>query len=358
MSDLPISWSSALAIATRVSGHETFGSSYLRASLDSDFERLTEEAIERVTNTTGLQIAPGNRLKVVDRPQWVAANIASFQRILAPVGESFNLPKQSRVMRAVSREASGAQVGAILGWMSRRVLGQYDMLLDPAAPDDQDFLYYVAPNILSLEKRFGFPPEEFRLWIALHECTHRAQFTGVEWMVPHFRSLVNTLLSDLDNSSERTRNALGQFVADVRAKTSKSAPEQFVAAVATPEQRQAFSQLQGLMALLEGHAEVVMSRAGEGRISDVERFKRVIAARRKQANLVTKFISRVIGIESKLKQYGEGAAFVRAVERAGGRELFDSVWASPENLPNAEEIKDPKAWIRRQKVNSNVEPPA
>ena len=80
----------------------------------------------------------------------------------------------------IARKIAAAELGAALGWMSRRVLGQYDLLLaEDEDRDEQDFVYYVGPNILAIEKKFAFDPKQFRLWLALHELTHRSQFTGV-----------------------------------------------------------------------------------------------------------------------------------------------------------------------------------
>ena len=104
---------------------------------------------------------------------------------------------------------AGAELGALLGWMSTRVLGQYDLLvIEDEHPEEQDLVYYVGPNVLGLEKRFAFPPREFRLWLALHEVTHRAQFTGVPWMREHFLGLVETTLSGLDPDPSRMLSAL------------------------------------------------------------------------------------------------------------------------------------------------------
>ena len=106
--------------------------------------------------------------------------------------------------RPVSRSVAGTQVGLLLGWMSTRVLGQYDQLLiEDEHPEDQDIVYYVGPNVLALEKRFAFPPREFRLWLALHEVTHRVQFTGVPWMRAHFLSLVESTLAGVDPDPKR-----------------------------------------------------------------------------------------------------------------------------------------------------------
>ena len=77
-------------------------------------------------------------------------------------------------------------MGVVLGWLSTRVLGQYDLLLTEEAVEDQDLVYFVGPNIVALEQLHGFEPREFRLWLALHEVTHRCQFTAIPWMRDYF----------------------------------------------------------------------------------------------------------------------------------------------------------------------------
>ncbi|MEA2534059.1 MAG: hypothetical protein QOJ93_1870, partial [Actinomycetota bacterium] len=198
----PISWDLAERVAVRVSGREPFAESYHYQSLQPDFEELTAEAEELVAAETGLRSLAGPaRARVTDRAGWVRANIASFQRLL---GKSAFIDRVGRNMddspiAPVGRALAGAEVGTLLGWMSTRVLGQYDLLVvEDENPDDQDVVYYVGPNILSLEKRFGFPPREFRLWLALHEVTHRVQFTGIPWMRPYFLSLVESSVSSID----------------------------------------------------------------------------------------------------------------------------------------------------------------
>ena len=134
-----------------------------------------------MAEATGLHSLAGPaRARVDDRADWVRANIASFQRLLRPVTNRLEEKMgDGGLIAPVARRVAGAEVGALLGWMSARVLGQYDLLvIEDEDPDDQDLVHYVGPNILALEKRFAFPPREFRLWLALHEVTHRAQFTG------------------------------------------------------------------------------------------------------------------------------------------------------------------------------------
>ena len=126
---------------------------------------------------------------------WVDANVASFRRLLRPLLEKMEPKVSGSRLSPVARRVSGIELGVMLGWMSTRVLGQYDLLVvEEEDPHLQDIVYYVGPNVAAMERRYAFPPREFRLWLALHETTHRAQFTGVPWLRHHFLSLVDQLL--------------------------------------------------------------------------------------------------------------------------------------------------------------------
>jgi putative hydrolase len=117
--------------------------------------------------------------------------------------------------------------------------------------------------------------------------------------------------------------------------------------LATPEQRETLDRIGGLMSLLEGHGDVTMNRAGEGRLPNAWRFERVLKARREQSRGLLKLLQRLVGLEAKLNQYAEGERFIAAVDAAGGRPLFDRVWQGPEWLPSLGEIREPQAWIAR-----------
>ncbi len=155
----------------------------------------------------------------------------------------------------------------ILGWMSSRVLGQYDLLVvEDENPEDQDIVYYVGPNVLGLEKRFAFPPREFRHWLALHEVTHRAQFTGIPWMREHFLGLVQETVGSVDPDPKRFAEALGRLAADLRSGKNPLDDGGVMAVFASPEQRLVLDRVAGLMSLLEGHGDVTMDRAGADQI--------------------------------------------------------------------------------------------
>lgn len=343
-----VDWNLAAKVAVRAAGTDPFADSYHAASLLTDFEELTTTAEHQVAETTGLHSLAGPaRARVVDRPAWVRANIASFQRLLGPLTDQLEA-HLTGPMAPVTRRIAGAELGMVLGWMSKRVLGQYDLLVvEDEKPEDQDLVYYVGPNVLALEKRYGFPPREFRHWLALHEVTHRMQFTGIPWMRGYFLGLVEQTVGSIDLDPKALGDLLGRITKDIRAGKNPLDEGGLAAVFATPEQRAVMDKVAGLMSLLEGHGDVTMDRAGADSIPNAARFGQVLRQRRQQANGAARMLQKLLGLEAKLKQYEQGEKFIEAVEAAGGPELLDRAWEQPENLPTIEEIRAPQGWIDR-----------
>ena len=342
-----VDWGLAEKVAVRAAGSDPFADSYHYASLTTDFEELTAIAEQQVAEATGLRSASGDaRARVTDRAGWVRANVASFQRLLRPITD--RLDQMNSPLSPIASRVAGAEVGMVLGWMSSRVLGQYDLLvIEDENPEDQDIVYYVGPNILALEKRFAFPPREFRHWLALHEVTHRAQFTGIPWMREHFLGLVAETVNTVDPDPKRFAEALARSAKELRGGRNPLDDGGLMAVFASPEQRLVLDQVAGLMSLLEGHGDVTMDRAGADQIPSAVRFGQVLRQRREQGNPAAKMLQKLIGLEAKLKQYQQGEAFIEMVEKEGGTELLDVAWIDPTNLPTIAEIRDPDAWIAR-----------
>lgn len=344
-----VDWALAERVAVRAAGREPFAESYHYASLEPDFIELTAQAEDLVEQATGLRSLSGEaRARVTDRPGWVRANIASFQRLLRPLIDRFGERMAKSPFAPITRTVAGAEVGVMLGWMSNRVLGQYDLLIvEEEAPHDQDIVYYVGPNVLALEKLYAFPPREFRLWIALHEVTHRAQFTGIPWMREHFLGLVEQMLDAVDPDPSRFLEAIDRVAGAIRRGENPLSDGGVMALVASAEQREVLDQLSGLMSLLEGHGDLTMDRAGAGLIPSAGRFSSVLRKRRQSAQGLARLLQQLVGLEAKLAQYEQGERFIEEVERVGGPSLLELAWEQPENLPSIAEIRDPQAWIDR-----------
>jgi coenzyme F420 biosynthesis associated uncharacterized protein len=353
----PVDWRLAERVALRLAGREPLAESYHYGSLAPDFDELTAQAEELVAAATGLRSLAGPaRARVVGRDDWVRANLASFQRLLAPLLQKLDEQLASRRMPSgVTRTLAGAELGALLGWMSSRVLGQYDLLvIDDDTAHQQDLVYYVGPNLLALEKRFGFPPREFRLWLALHEVTHRAQFTGIPWMRQHFLGLVQDALGSVDPDPTRFLEAVKAAMTDGNHRRQAMQDGGLVALLATPEQRIVLNRIGGLMSLLEGHGDVTMDRAGAGHVPSAERFSRVLRDRRSSQGAATRLLQKLTGVEAKLAQYEQGEKFIACIEAVSGPSLIDRCWASADNLPTLDEIRSPDQWLARLGIAAAV----
>jgi coenzyme F420 biosynthesis associated uncharacterized protein len=345
----PVDWATARTVARIVAGRDPLVSSYLGASLDADFGGLTVVAEELVAEHTGLH-APGHvRAVVLDRREWVDSNLASMRNLLDPLMQRFGETMAHNPFAPIGRRIAATELGALLGYVAQRVLGQYDVLV----PDDRgEAVYYVGANVLGLEKRFAFRPRDFRLWIAIHEVTHRAQFVGVPWMREYFMSLVQKVFELVDPDPRTMARALSNAVEAIRRGQNPLDEGGLVSLIATDEQRGVLGQVQALMSLLEGHGNVVMTDLGAKHVAGEERMARVLHQRR-QAGGIAQQVQKLLGLEQKMRQYEVGEKFVRGVLDAGGPRAIDNAWVAPENLPVLAELDDPAAWLARvQKLHT------
>jgi coenzyme F420 biosynthesis associated uncharacterized protein len=325
-----------------------------------DLRVLAVEADRHVRGFTSLDpVGEVAVVTVVDRPGWIRSNVEGFRRLLDPMLASLAAGRKvsslGPVVGAIGPRATGAEVGALLAYLATRVLGQFE-LLGPAPDETGEAgrLTLVAPNIVATEQALGVDPHDFRLWVCLHEVTHRTQFAAAPWLQPHVRELLQSYLSasDLDPSAlvARLRGALGSVGDVVRGRSDLS----LIELVQTPEQRAVLDRVTGLMSLLEGHADVVMDGVGPEVVPSVAAIRERFEGRRRSGNPLERMLRRLFGIEMKMKQYAEGAAFVREVVDAVGMAGLNRVWSGPEMLPTGDEIRDPVRWLTR----TAAEPPA
>jgi coenzyme F420 biosynthesis associated uncharacterized protein len=298
---------------------------------------LTDEAEQHVRDVTGLHGVVGPAT-VVDRPGWAQANAEGFDVVLAPLKETL-LAKQNRVGAAVTAKVTAVQMGTVLSWLSSKVLGQYEAFQPPG---QEGRLLLVAPNIVETERRLDVDPRDFRLWVALHEVTHRTQFTAVSWLHDHVRSEITALLqaSSLDDPDA--------LVQRLRAVASRPRGGSLVEMLQTPEQREVMDRVTAFMSLLEGHAEHVMDGVGPAVVPTVQHIRdRFDERRRDHGNPIERVLRRLLGLDLKALQYAEGSVFVREAVGAVGMAGFNRVWESPQTLPTRAEIKAPLDWVAR-----------
>ena len=296
-----------------------------------------------VSAATGLKLTGAPVVGVISRNDWIDTNVRSFGALLEPLEKK--LGESEGFGSSLAAKVIGAELGAVLGFMSKRVLGQYELVLPTGDDGKGDTVLFVGANIMSMERQFEFRPSSFRFWVALHECAHRAQFTGVPWMREYFLSLVDRLVDSSKPEKRKLQRVASQLRTAVETGTDPLGDAGLVGLLASPEQRDVLDQVQALMSLLEGHGHVVMDRIGEREITDVARMSNVLKARRKDPKSAA--FMKLIGIEMKLKQYDNGAAFIKQIERDASWDALSMAWESPEALPTLAEIDDASLWLDR-----------
>ncbi|TNC21112.1 coenzyme F420 biosynthesis-associated protein [Amycolatopsis alkalitolerans] len=308
----------------------------------SELREFSVDAEAHVRDLTGLgaglPLLPG---EVVDRPGWVRAAAAGLDSLTSNALRA--LP--SNPLAPVLASGAGVQTGVVLAFLASRVLGQYDPF-----GGDGGRLLLVAPNVVTAQQAMQVPGRDFRLWVCLHESTHRLQFTAVPWLRDYFADEVERLVGGLTAEDDGVTDLLGRLPEAVR--EAKRAKEDGGIAALTqllrsPQQREVFDKLLALSTLLEGHADYVMDAVGPGVVPAVELIRRRFTARRSGGGFFDRLLRTLLGIDAKIRQYAQGAAFTRHVVDRVGMSGFNAVWTSPNTLPDRAEIADPEAWVRR-----------
>jgi coenzyme F420 biosynthesis associated uncharacterized protein len=310
----------------------------------AELRRLATDAAAHVESYTGMSpVGAPAPVRVVDRRDWAAANIAGLRQVVAPLFLRAAGGKQPNGLTdAVGSRVTGVQAGGVLAYLSGRVLGQYEVF-----GSDPGQLLLVAPNIVEVERKLQVNPRDFRMWVCLHEVTHRTQFTAVPWLRAHFLAEVGAFVDaggSSDEFAQRLRRAVADIMEIIRDPQSRRS---VLDVVQTPSQRVVLDRITALMTLLEGHADFVMDGVGPDVVPSVAEIRARFNRRREAGHPVEKLVRRLLGVEAKLRQYAEGRTFVHEVVSRVGMSGFNRVWQSPLTLPRLSELADPQAWIAR-----------
>lgn len=339
-----VDWNLAVRIGSRLAGDGPEVSRSEAAAVVQELREGADRSTALVRDYTGLTAREHSApVLVVDRPGWVQANADGFRTLLAPVVDKLTEKKPpSGLTAAVGSRITGAEVGGVLGFLGSKVLGQFDPFYEPDGR-----LLLVAPNIVHVEREIGADPHDFRLWVCLHEETHRVQFTAVPWMRDHMFGQIRQFADTMEPSG-LLEDGFGRITEALRnARSGGGSTGSILDVVGTPEQKALLDGLTGVMSLLEGHADVVMDGVGPTVIPSVKKIRSAFNERRKGVGVLDRLLRRVLGLDAKMAQYRDGAAFVRGVVGKAGMPGFNVVWESPEHLPTKAEIADPDAWMAR-----------
>jgi len=341
-----VDWNFAAAVGAKLARPGPAATDYTRRQVMEQLAQAARSAELPVREVTGL--SEGGEIpeaRIVDRPEWIRAASQSMRVMTG--GSQEGEEKDGAYARLVIGRIIGAQTGAVLAFVSSGILGQYD----PFGPDGGELLL-VYPNVIAVERQLRLEPYDFRLWVCLHEVTHRVQFRANPWLADHMSRSLAVLTEDGGDDVAEVMGRLADFVRNLR---NSAAPDPnssgmigLLRVVQSEPQRRALDQLLVLGTLLEGHADHVMDAVGPTVVPSVETIRRRFDERRsrKQPPL-QRVVRALLGIDAKLSQYTRGKAFVDHVVSRVGMTRFNAVWFGPETLPLPTEIDEPHRWIDR-----------
>ena len=374
-----IDWGAAQRIGELIAGSPPFGG--VRAA---SVEPLAREFAGQVGAYSGLRIGGDLPvLELVDRPGWIAANLRTMQPMLAPLTESLDIGKGplAAPLRSASGLLLGAQVGALAGMLSQRVLGQYDLsLLDDSVTPR---LLLLAPNLAQAARNLGVDRDELVLWVSIHEITHAVQFSGAPWLRDYLGGMLKELIDGLrmsisggsadgksgadgagENGADRSPGGwtaklpkLGDWAsnpAQLREMLERARRGELLRLSLGEDRWRLVERMQAAMSLIEGHAEHTMDAIGAEVLPSLPRLRKALNRRRESRGLPWRVLERLLGLELKLRQYETGRRFCDAVVKAGGPRALALAWSGPDALPSPAELERPALWIARSRSQSET----
>ncbi len=364
-----INWDLAASTAAKLVGAGPVLTPAQIAEVVADLRAKADESVGHVHRITGLAAAEDLRdsqVLIVDRPGWAKANTQSFEAMLAPAMEQLAKTRGEKISEAtqvLSATATGVEMGAILAFMSSKVLGQYDPFAGLLREDlpAGGRLMLVAPNIVAIERELKVDANDFRLWVTLHEQTHRVQFAAAPWLREHLQSkiaeLLASLLAEPEALGERLRAAASDVIRGKKALEKTDDGEDgagepasgggLLAGLRTGEQKAILSHVTAVMSLLEGHANVVMDAVDSSIVPSVRTIRQRFGSRGKDRSALEKWLRKLLGLDAKMRQYADGQRFVTRAVKLMGMEGFNKVWEGAENLPTEHEVHHPEQWVAR-----------
>ena len=336
-----VDWRLAARTGARLAPAGPATSRYTADAIVTDLASASIRAEGPVRDVTGLADGlPIPAAQVVDRAGWIRAAARSMAQLTGS-----DIDAASRTL--LSGKPGGVQAGAMLAYLSSAILGQYDPFTG-----DHGTLLLVAPNVLQVERTLKVPPADFRLWVCLHEVTHRVQFSSAPWMGDYMRESVATLGAAADEPMTEFVGRLSAALRERRRTEDLPADQRgmlgLIRATQAEPQRLALDRMLALGTVLEGHADHVMDAVGPAVVPSVVRIRKAFdARRRRQTNPVQRLLRALLGVDAKMAQYVRGKRFVDAVVDRVGMDRFNTIWTGPDTLPTLDEIENPDAWIAR-----------
>ncbi len=331
-----VDWEDVRRIAVSRSGEVGSGAGINAETLEAAYTEMAARVAPLLVEVCQVPLTAYPRFIALDRRGFIDANLGMVQRLLAPV-ERIRASVPESLATGMSRRVLDRYVGELFGLMARRVLGQYDPVLEledvPGATRQASALYLVEPNIAGIERDLHLSGTDLRPWLILHELTHAWQFEVHPWLGDHLESVMRGLMLDALSADGQTLLPSSQMV--------RRLPD------TVRSQVQTIRHVQAVMSVLEGYSNFVMHRAGRNAIRGSDRLEAAMQQRRRQRGPIERLVLTITGLEMKMRQYEVGEHFAVGVVDRAGLSTLNRVWESSEMMPSLDELRHPERWLKR-----------
>lgn len=370
-SEGPVNWEIAEQVATAIAlvDDETGAPGTEPPWSDADAARLLELARlaqVHVATVTGLTAVHGLTPEAIGVQELARRTVAGLRPVLEALATTLQGPLREAAaaepvpvdpIAALTSGAGmegfllllapvllGVQAGTLAGHLAHDGLGRYDH----AVPVADAELALVPGNALRFARAWSLERDEAFLVVALRETVRAAQRTAgwvgsalVELATEFVRGY-DAVADDLDaRLSEMSLTDLGavqELLGD---------PGALLGMMATPAQEPARETLHRLVAVLEGHTDVVAATIGVPLVPSFGRIDEALRRRRVERGQAGAFLDRLLGLDLTRDDYERGRAFCEGVVERAGMEGLHRLFESRAALPTPAELDAPGLWLAR-----------
>jgi putative hydrolase len=361
----PIGWDAArqLALSIATDGGE-------EGNVDP-LERIRLEQLARIAelhvgNATGLPTSFGGTgvsIVPVTRGQWATTTLESWRPLFERLASSLTPPAppttpdpsdplsfMAPLMAMMGPMMMGMTAGSMIGHLSRRSFGQYDLPVPRRAKDD---LMVIPANFETFASEWSIPADDLRLWVCAQEIAMHSVLR-----IAHVRATVEEFLSAYAAGFEPDPNALedrlGSMEFDMSDPSSMSGmqsmfgdPELLLGAIQSQAQRDMLPKFEALIAAMVGYVDHIVDAVGSSLLSNTTMISEAVRRRRVEADDSDRFVERLFGLELTQATYDRGAAFVAGIVERAGNDGLVRLWESERTLPTPAELEAPGLWLAR-----------
>ncbi len=343
----PVNW----RLSKEISGSLAGTADPIEPKLAEEYEELTLAAQLRLADRLSLDVSTTKLIHPVDSRTWADRNEQSFRYLIEPLSDKLGggAGIGGSLLAPMAPIILGMQAGTMLGFMSHRVLGQFDTGL-PAL--DHDSLFLVVPNVEAFARDHNIEVQQVRMWAVLREVTNHA-ILSIDWIRGYFIAAIAEFYATVEFDPSGLMEMLGGL-GDPTALSDPSALEDLVGEpgglanlLGSSHDPTTLEPIQAFLAFVEGFGDYAVRTAATDLMPQLNEIESAVRLRRSEPNEAEQFLQQLLGLSIDRHRAGDAASFCADVERRWGMETLERLWEEPDKLPRLGELTDAVGWAAR-----------